>query len=166
MTIAFELDQSYERNLARLPKRWQESFRDRFDHKGGEVRANWAGTMTMNKVYRRYNDPVIVSTMIWLDCRMTEVEMTKIDRMDMDTLIAFIQRESRKRLRVFVRDSSTEDLELNYLKEKAKYCLRLTVDEIAAKETFVDMSRYWCHVRPESWHTYGELIPFPASREG
>ena len=107
--------------------------------------------MSMATIYKEFNDPKILPTIVWLDCRMSDEEMAKIDRMDMDTLIAFIQKESRKKFRAFARASPTKDLELSYLKEKAKYCLRLTVDEIAAKETFVDMARYWCHVRPESW---------------
>ncbi len=118
---------------------------------GYQARRKIWKNMNMRTIYREFNDPELLPTIVWLDCRMSDEEMAKIDRMDMNTLVTFIQKESRKKFRAFVRASPTEDLELKYLKEKAKYCLRLTVDEIAAKETFVDMARYWCHVRPESW---------------
>ena len=116
--------------------------------------------MTMATIYKQYNDPKILPTIIWLDCRMSEEEMAKIDTMDMASLIAFVRSESQAKFTAFVRASSTEDLGLEYLKEKAKYSLRLSVDEIAAKDSFIDMARYWCHVRPQSWgaRTRGELM--------
>ena len=118
--------------------------------------------MSMSTIYNKFNDPKILPTIIWLDCRMSDEEMAKIDEMDLVTVDAFIRKESKARHTAFVRASplSKDRVELQYLREKAKYCLRLSVDEIAAKGSFIDMARYWCHVRPESWGagTRGELM--------
>ena len=96
-----------------------------------------------------YNNKHILPLIIYFDCRMTEEEKSAIDAMTPGQVVRFAQQEDASRLSKFWDGAS--DMPEQLLKEKAKYCLRLTVTEIAKKGTYAEMARYWMKTRPESW---------------
>ena len=118
---------------------------------GGKKR--WKN-MKMSTIYKDLNDKNTLPFVVFLDTRMTEEEMEEIDKMSFGDLQVYCQYENPTRLTQFFHEAKGESLTRAELAERAKYDLRLTYEEIRAKETLIDMSRYWCKVRPEVWSRY------------
>ena len=116
--------------------------------------------LKMRTIYEKLNDKEGLPLVIFIDCRMTDEEMSAIDRMSLAELQEYCQYESPIKLTQFCREAPNQTLTRAYLAERAKYSLRLTVDEIKERETLVNMARYWCKIRPEAWsnHTRMDLM--------
>ena len=107
--------------------------------------------LSMGTLYQRYNDKERLPLFIYIDCRMTEEEMSAIDQMSLAELQEYCQYENPMKLTQFCREAPNQTLTRAYLAERAKYSLRLTVEEIKEKGTLVGMARHWCRIRPEAW---------------
>ena len=80
--ISKKLLEYYCSNIGFLPQDVQPHLKDY-----RASRKVWEG-MSMGTIYTKFNDPKILPIIIWLDCRMRDEEMAKIDEMDLVTVDA------------------------------------------------------------------------------
>ena len=105
--------------------------------------------LTMPTIYKELNNKQRLHLEVFLDTRMTEEEMEAIDEMSFGDLQVYCQYENPTRLTQFFHEAKGESLTRAELAERAKYDLRLTYEEIRAKETLLETAKYWCKIRPE-----------------